>query len=122
MTPEGHGLAGWITFSAPERDRTTVTQAQILMRANGPLSELGPARYLHRWEDVFWQHTLTALATPFGVDGRVDTEVVCVDHKRQWRNAGNIRHNAAIRSELYTMGAPFHRRPDQRKSRKSVDA
>jgi hypothetical protein len=30
-----------------------------------------------------------------------------VDRRRQWANAGNLRHNAAIRSALYTMAAPL---------------
>src|SRR5579864_5620513 len=41
MTPQGHMFAGWITFSAFEEDGTTVAQAQVLMRANDPLYELG---------------------------------------------------------------------------------
>jgi hypothetical protein len=30
----------------------------------------------------------------------------CVDSKRQWRNAGNICHNSAIRSVFQTIAAP----------------
>jgi hypothetical protein len=36
----------------------------------------------------------------------VDTKVVCVDKKRQWSKWTNVCHSAAIRSTLYTMGAP----------------
>jgi hypothetical protein len=35
------------------------------------------------------------------------TTVVCVDRRRQWRKAGNIWHNAAIRSTLHTVGTPL---------------
>ena len=41
MTPEGHMLAGWITFSAEARDGVTVVQIQALERTNDPLYELG---------------------------------------------------------------------------------
>ena len=41
MTPEGHMFSGWITFSAYEKDEATVAQAQLLIRANDPLYEVG---------------------------------------------------------------------------------
>ena len=107
MTPQGHMLAGWITFSAYDKAGETVAQAQVLMRANDPMYEMGLAIGGPRSEDRFWEHTLTTLAAHFGVEGEVDTQVVCVDKKRQWRNARNIRYNAAIRSGLYSIGAPF---------------
>jgi hypothetical protein len=106
MTPQGHMFAAWITFSAAELDGTTSAQAQVLLRANDPLYELALAFGGHRKEDQFWRHTLAALAAHFGVDRPVETSVVCVDRRRQWANAGNVWHNAAIRSALYSMGAP----------------
>jgi hypothetical protein len=36
----------------------------------------------------------------------VDTQVVCVDRRRQWSNWRNVWHSAAIRSALYTLAAP----------------
>jgi hypothetical protein len=107
MTPQGHMLAGWITFSAIERHGRTVAQAQVLMRASDPIFEMGLTMGGHRQEDRFWQHTLTALAASFGAPlAPVDTQVVCVDKKRQWRRWSNVRHSSAIRSTIYTMGAP----------------
>lgn len=100
MTPQGHVFAGWITFSAEEIDGTTVAQAQLLMRAHDPLSELGLSLGGHRQEDRFWQQTLANLAAFFGVEGEVESQVVCVDRRRQWARAGNIRHSAAIRSGM----------------------
>ena len=114
MTPQGHMFAGWITFSASEEDGQTVAQAQVLMRASDPIFEMGLTMGGHRQEDRFWQHTLTSLAAHFGHEGEVDTKVVCVDKKRQWSKWTNVWHSAAIRSTLYTMGAPvrlFRRRP-----------
>jgi hypothetical protein len=106
MTPQGHMFAGWITFSASEVDDHTVAQAQVLMRASDPIFEMGLTMGGHKQEDRFWQHTLTALAAHFGHEGEVDTKVVCVDKRRQWSKWSNVWHSAAIRSTLYTLGAP----------------
>ncbi len=100
MTPQGHVLAGWITFSASEEQGATVAQAQVLMRAQDPLSELGLSMGGHKQENRFWQQTLASLAAHFGVEGDVKTQVVCVDKKRQWSNAKNIRHSGALRSSV----------------------
>jgi hypothetical protein len=107
MTPEGHMFAGWITFSATERDGETVAQAQVLMRASDPIFEVGLTLGGHAQENRFWDQTLTALASSFGEpDPSVDTQVVCVDKRRQWSRWRNVWHSSAIRSTLYTMGAP----------------
>jgi hypothetical protein len=107
MTPQGHMLAGWITFSSIARDGKTIAQAQVLVRASDPIFELGLTFGGHRQENRFWQHTLQALAAHHGVrDATVDTQTVCVDKRRQWSRWTNIWHSSAIRSTLYTMGAP----------------
>jgi hypothetical protein len=106
MTPEGHMFAGWITFSATQVDDQTVAQAQVLMRASDPIFELGLTLGGHKQEDRFWSQTLTALAAHFDHEGEVDTKVVCVDKKRQWSKWRNVWHSSAIRSTLYTLGAP----------------
>jgi hypothetical protein len=107
MTPEGHMFAGWITFSAFEQDGATVAQAQVLMRANDPIYELGLMLGGHKGEDRFWEHTLRSLAEHFGVRSPlVDAHVVCVDKRRQWSRAKNIWKNSAIRSGTYALGAP----------------
>ena len=106
MTPEGHMFAGWITFSALEADGETVIQAQVLMRASDPIFELGLTLGGHRQEDRFWQHTLRAVAAHFDHETEVHTQVVCVDNRRQWSKWRNLWHSSAIRSTLYTMGAP----------------
>jgi hypothetical protein len=101
MTPEGHMLAGWITFSAHEQEGELIAQAQLLVRAQDPLAEIGLSLGGHRMEDRFWEQTLSNLAAHFGVAEAVETQVVCVDRKRQWSRAGNIRHSVAIRSTLH---------------------
>ena len=107
MTPEGHMFAGWITFSAFDDGGVTAAQAHVLMRASDPLYEMGMTFGGHRQEDRHWAHTLTALAAAFGVEGEVATETVCVDRRRQWGKAGNVWHNAGIRSGMYTAMAPM---------------
>ena len=64
-------------------------------------------------------HARAALAAHFGHEGaEVDTQVVCVDKKRQWSKWRNVWQSSAIRSTLYMLGAPvrgvkglFRRRP-----------
>ena len=107
MTPEGHMFSGWITFSAYERDQATVAQAQLLIRANDPLYEVGFRLGGSKAEDKFWNQTLGSLASHFGVEGQVQTTVTCIDPKRQWSQAKNIWHNAAIRSSVYAGLAPL---------------
>ncbi len=107
MTPQGHMFAGWITNSAFERDGSTIVQAQVLMRANDPLYELGMMLGGHRQEDKFWHETIEALAARLGAPGREhSTSVVCVDKHRQWNRAGNIWHNAAVRTTLQILLTP----------------
>ena len=107
MTPQGHMFAGWITFSAEGGPGGTVVQAQVLMRANDPLYELGMTFGGHRKEDVFWAETLTAVGRYLGAgDLTVTTRIVCVDSSRQWRHAGNVWHNSMVRSVLQTLAAP----------------
>jgi hypothetical protein len=106
MTPEGHMFAGWITFSAHEKEGT-VAQAQVLVRASDPLYEIGFVMGGARKEDRFWEATLHALAARFEAEGRYETIFKCVDKKRQWKRVGNIKKNAAIRSGMYALGAPF---------------
>jgi hypothetical protein len=77
------------------------------MRASDPLYEMGMTLGGHRQEDRHWAHTLRSLAAAFGVEGEVTTEMVCVDRRRQWGKAGNVRHNAGIRSGMYTAMAPM---------------
>jgi hypothetical protein len=108
MTPQGHMFAGWITFSAyPAADGTTVAQAQVLMRASDPLYEAGMLLGGARKEDRHWLHTLRSLAAHVGASGEPAAESLCVDRRRQWRKAGNVWHNAGIRSSLHTGTAPL---------------
>jgi hypothetical protein len=108
MTPEGHMLAAWITFSAFRApDGAVVAQAQALERASDPLFEMGLMLGGHRVNTRFWTATLSNVAIRFGSPPDVETEVICVDKRRQWHQVGNVRHNAGFRSMLYLAGAPL---------------
>jgi hypothetical protein len=107
MTPEGHMFAGWITFASFVEDGSTIARAQVLMRASDPLYEIGLATGGHRQEDKHWVHTLRSLAAHFGVESEVEVERVCVDKHREWSRAGNVKHNAGIRSFTHMLGTPF---------------
>jgi hypothetical protein len=108
MTPQGHMFAGWITFSAYEENGDTLVQAQVLMRANDPLYEIGLRFGGHKQEDTFWEDTLKALAADFDLkEAVVETHIICLDPKVQWSQARNIWHNAALRTLIYKMAAPI---------------
>jgi hypothetical protein len=118
MTPQGHGFAAFITFSAAKEEGDTIAQVQALLRAGDPIYEMAMVlRIQQRMEDRFWEHTLRALAANFGVDAPVEVQAVCVDRQRQWRNAKNIWHNAAVRSAFYVMGGPLRFASRSRRSR-----
>ena len=108
MTPEGHMFAGMITFSGHEVDGgDTIVQTQVLIRPNDPIYDLGMP-LMRFMEDRFWAATMRNLARRLGSDAQaVDIVSVIVDRKRLWRNAGNIRYNAGIRSTLHLLAAPF---------------
>jgi hypothetical protein len=103
MTPQGHMFAGWITFSANEEKGAVLAQIQVMLRASDPLYELSFRLGANKAENLFWQHTLIALAAHFGVHGPIQTHIVCVDPKVQWSQFWNIWQNAAIRTLLYRM-------------------
>jgi hypothetical protein len=107
MTPEGHMFASWITFSAFADGPTTVVSIEVLLRTNDPFYELSMSLGGFRMENEFWLATLRNVAARFGTTGEPSFEQVCVDRRRQWRNARNIRHNAAIRTGLYVLTHPW---------------
>ena len=107
MTPEGHALAAWITFSAFRDGDDIVAQAQALERTSDPLIELSYLFGANRANDAFWERTLANLATSLGVTNpNVETTRVCVDKRRQWKYAGNVRHSAAVHMAVGTVTAP----------------
>jgi hypothetical protein len=107
MTPEGHALAAWITFSAYRDGDQTVVQAQALERTSDPLIELMYMLGANRANDGFWKKTLANLALSLGVaEPIVETTKVRVDRRRQWKYASNVRHSPAVQMTVSTITAP----------------
>lgn len=108
MTPQGFPVSGWNTFSTFEEDGSVVAQVQGLERATDPIYEFG-YRFLggEKKQDHTWSHVLRALAAHYGISGEVQAYKSCVDPHLQWGNAGNVVHNAAIRTLFYKLGAPL---------------
>jgi hypothetical protein len=107
MTPEGHALSAWITFSAYREGDVTVAQVQALERTSDPLDELTHMLGANRMVTEFWRQTLMNVGRAMGApDPVVVVEVVCIDKRRQWRHAGNIRNSATLRTMRHTLTAP----------------
>ena len=102
MSPEGHPFAGPLTFSAHADGGVTVVQVHELTRASDPFWELAMMMPVlgERMQNDLWRQTLGNLAKHFGATTPVEDKIVCVDGRRQWKNAKNIWQNAAIRSGL----------------------
>ena len=97
MTPEGHALSAWITFSAyrdGDDDRRPGPGAGAHQR---PVHRAD----LHVRREPGERPVLGADAREPGrslgvAKPVVDTQKVCVDKRRQWKYAGNVRHSAAV--------------------------
>jgi len=111
LTPEGHMFAAMITFSGETvSDGSTVAQIRMLLRPSDPLWEAGWPM-LQRGEDAFWLGTLRNLATDHGVpDAVIESETVCLDRKRIWKNWSNIWNNAGVGTAWHKVTTPFRRR------------
>jgi hypothetical protein len=107
MTPEGHMLSAWITFSSHRDGDTTVAQVQALERASDPFVELSYVLGANRQNDKFWERTLENLARSVGIEEpNVATTKVCVDKRRQWRYVRNVRGSIIVSTAVATVTAP----------------
>jgi hypothetical protein len=116
MTPQGHPISGFNTFSAYEENGVVVAQVQGLIRANDPIYEFG-FNFMGGFasEDKIWEYVLNSLAAYYGVKGYVQMNQIVLDPRRQWGQAKNIFYNSAIRtmvtSPLRWAGKLFHKPP-----------
>lgn len=108
MTPEGFPVSGWNTFSVYEEEGAVVAQVQGLERATDPIYEFG-YRFMggEKKQDATWTHVLRALAAHFGISADVQSYKTCVDPRLQWNKAGNVRHNAALRTLFHRITSPL---------------
>lgn len=108
ITPEGHMLSGWITFSAYRDGDVTVAQVQALERTSDPIDELGFMFGGNRMNNRFWQATLANVGRAMGAtEPAVVSEVVCIDKRRQWRQATNIRNSITLRTMRRALATPL---------------
>jgi len=108
MTPEGHALSAWITFSAFRDEDVTVAQVQALERTADPVIELTYMLGANRANDAFWERTLENLARSVGVAlPAVRTEKIIVDRRRQWRYVRNLRYSPAVTIPISILTAPI---------------
>ncbi len=108
MTPEGFPIAGINTFMAYEEDGVTVAHIQGLLRTSDPIYEFG-FRLMggEKQEDRIWYYVLERLAERWGVKGQVHFHKVLIDPQVQWKYAGNVFKNAAIRTFFYLLATPL---------------
>ncbi|MCC7364819.1 MAG: hypothetical protein IT303_10645 [Dehalococcoidia bacterium] len=98
VTPQGHMFAGWIRFATEPAAGGTIAEITMEVRASDPLYQLGMWLGGNRAEDAFWRETLANVARRFGEEPRVAVHRKRRSRQLAWRQAGNIRHNAAIRT------------------------
>ena len=109
MTPQGHMFAGWITFSAFERGRRDGRTGAGSDAGTGSADRAGTDPRRHRKEDAFWARR--CVRSPSGWLGQpAGDELVCVERRRQWSRAGNVRHNSAFKSGIHTATSPFRKK------------
>ena len=72
-------------------------------------TEIGLTLGGHRKEDAFWLATVRALARRLGSDAEPEKTIVCVEKRRQWARAGNVRHSSAFRSGIHQATAPMRK-------------
>jgi hypothetical protein len=100
LSPEGHLFAGWNEFSTRDTPEGTVASVIVELRASDPFYELGLLFGGHRAEEQFWAEMLWNLADRFRERPKVRLIRRRLDRRRQWRYAGNIRHNALMRTTI----------------------
>lgn len=110
MTPEGFPISGWNTFSVEDDNGTPLVRVHSLIRTMDPVYEFG-YRFMGGSEkqEGDWIRVLQNVAQHFGVDSEVTVRSTCLDPKYQWREAGNLWQNAAIRTFFYWLSAPLRR-------------
>ena len=108
MTPEGHTLSAWITFSAhrdgdvdgrpgagPRAHVRSVRRAGLPARRRTGSTTGSGGRPWRTWP-----------ATSAWPSRRSTSRPCASTSKRQWRHAGNVRNSATLRTARHTLTAP----------------
>lgn len=109
MTPQGHPEAGWVTFSARSKGKSTEMQIQGLASAADPFYELAFRIAGSKFQETIWKHVLSSLASYLGMEAKVKMEKACIRSDLQWARSGNLWYNAQIRSLPYNIPRLFSR-------------
>ena len=105
ITPQGHPLAGWVSFSSYQDEGITVAQVQGLARSSDPLYELGFRIAGSKKQENIWKYVLASLAQHLGLEPHVEMHKTCIDPRFQWSKATNAWYNAQVRTTVYTIVA-----------------
>jgi hypothetical protein len=108
MTPEGFPIYGFNNFSTYEEEGAVMAQVQSFTRSADPVYEFG-VRFMGgaKKQEEDWSRVLENLAAHYGLHAPVSVSVELLDPQLQWRYAGNVWHNAAIRTFFYRLATPL---------------
>jgi anti-anti-sigma factor len=98
LTPAGHPEAGWVTFSAAEKEDFIEMKIQGLASASDPFYEFAFRLVGSSLQEQIWKHVLSSLASYIGIEEAVRMEKTLIDNSLHWNRAGNFWYNAQIRS------------------------
>ncbi|MBN2240743.1 MAG: STAS domain-containing protein [Dehalococcoidales bacterium] len=98
ITPEGHPEAGWVTFSASQKEEAVLVKIQGLASASDPVYELAFRMIGAKFQENIWKHVLGKLAKHLDTEDNVKMNKVIIDKSLHWNRSVNIRKNAQLRS------------------------
>ncbi len=95
----GHPLSGTVAFSAQSERGLTSLRIKVRVRTSDPLYEFGRLLGVGKVEEYFWLHSIQAVGLRLGAEsGMVHISNTILEPRLIWRNFGNIRWNAGLRS------------------------
>jgi anti-anti-sigma regulatory factor len=101
ITPQGHPVSGWVTFSAFKMGDKIIAQILGLDRANDPVYEAAFRAVGSEMQVRIWKYVLTSLAKYLEVPPDITVEPVCIDKHIQVSQLCNVWYNAQIRTICY---------------------
>lgn len=103
MTPQGHPEAGWVTFSARQKNQSIEVKIRGVARASDPVYEVAFRIAGSKLQERIWTHVLSSLAAHLQVEDSVSMDKNIIDSRLKCANAANIWYNAQIRSLPYNI-------------------
>ena len=103
ITPQGHPEAGWITFSASEKDEKIEIKIRGLASASDPFFELAFRLAGSKFQERIWKTVLANMAKSINVDDNIILTKKIIDKKLHWKAVRNLWFNAQLRSLPYNV-------------------